>query len=76
MLGGCSVSDLAAQRGSGLPLAVSPGRSPSEKAEGRGETHASQKDCRLQRAASSALEKPWLSVRPNENRIPKKIQKK
>lgn len=40
---GCSLSDLAAQRGRRLPLAVSPGRRPSEKAQGRGETHASQK---------------------------------
>lgn len=68
--------ELAAQRSSGLPLAASPGRSPSEKAEGHSETHASQKDCRLQRAASSALQKPWLSVLPNENRILKKKKKK
>ena len=75
MLGGCSVSDLSTQRGGELPLAASPGRSPSEKAEGHGETHASQKDCRLQRAASSAPQKPWLSVLTNENRIPEKTKK-
>lgn len=45
-----------AQHGTEFPLAVTPGRRPSEKARGHSETHAPQKDCRLQRAASSALE--------------------
>lgn len=50
---GCSVSDLAAQHGRRLPLAVSPGRGPSEKAQGHGETHASQRG--LQASASSLV---------------------
>lgn len=54
----------------GSHQALSPGRRPSEKAEGHTQTHATQKDCRLQRAALSALEKSWLSVLPNENSIP------
>lgn len=76
MLRGCSVSDLVAQHGSRIPLAFSLGRRPSEKAEGHSETHASQKDCKLQRAALSALEKSWLSVLPNKKRIPRKKKKK
>lgn len=74
---GCSVSDLAAQRGRRLPLAVSPGRRPSEKAQGRSKTHASQKGTAgFSEQPRRASEKSWPNVLSNENRSTTKKKKK